>query len=123
MPRPRHAQFDVVIPPARVGQNPVNVVAEIALHFQHQRRRPLLRIARLPAEKLLGEGVHTGRGLAAPHGSENGHTGVESALRDGEPGGIENLPRHDRMMHLADHDSGGRLARIEGPRRESSERG
>ena len=41
-------------------------MAEIALDFQHQRRRSDFWIPRLPGQDLLGERVHTSRGLADP---------------------------------------------------------
>ena len=60
-------------------------MAEVSLDFQDQAGRPALGIARLPGQDLLGERVHTGRGLAGTHGPENGHSGVQSPLRDNEP--------------------------------------
>ena len=61
----------------------------------------VLATARLPGQNLLRERVHTGRGLARTDGSEDGHSCVQSPLRDG-----------DRMMDFPDHDSG---AGLQGP--------
>ena len=41
-----------------IGQDSPDVMAEIALDFQHQARRPALGIAGLPGQDLLGEGAH-----------------------------------------------------------------
>ena len=84
-------------------------MTKISLDFEHERRRPLLWILRLPGEKLPSEGVHTSRGLPGPDGPEDRHAGIQPPLRDGEPGGIENLPRLDRVMDLPDYDGRGRL--------------
>ena len=53
-----HAKLDVVLSTARLDQNLADVVTEISLDFQYQRRRPRVRIMRLPAEKLAGKRVH-----------------------------------------------------------------
>ena len=42
--------------------------------------------------------------LPLPYRSKNGNAGVQSALRDGQPFGVENLPGFDRMMHFPDDD-------------------
>ena len=72
---------------------------------------------------MPGEGVHASRSLPGAHGPEDRHSGIQSPLGDGEPGGIENLPCFDRVMHLADHDGRGLLFGIERPRRERGEGG
>ena len=116
MPAPFHAKLDVVLFPARFVQDLPDVITKISLDFEHQRRRPLLRIGRLPAEKLPGKRVHASAGFPRPHGSEDRHSGIQSALRDGEPRGVENLPRFDRVMDLSDHDSRSLLIRRKRPR-------
>ena len=52
-------RLDIVIFPARIGQDLPDVMAEIALDFQHQRRRSDFGIPRLPGQDLLCEWVHT----------------------------------------------------------------
>ena len=64
----------------------------------------VLATARLPGQNLLRERVHAGRGLARTDGSEDGYSGVQSPLRDG-----------DRMMDFPDHDSGAGIAGLQGP--------
>ena len=78
---------------------------------QTQRRRPHLRIGRLPAEKLPGKRVHASAGFPGPHGSEDRHAGIQATLRDGEPCGVENLPRFDRVMDFPNYDSRSLLVR------------
>ena len=78
-------------------------MAEIALDFQHQASRPALGIARLPGQDLLCEGAHASRGLAGPHGAENGHSGIEAVLRDGEPFRVARFDGFDRVMNLSDN--------------------
>ena len=53
-------------------------MAKIPLDFEHERRWPPLWIVCLPAEYLLGEGVHTSRSFAAAHRSKNGNAGVQT---------------------------------------------
>ena len=86
-------------------------MTEIPLDFEHQSRRPHLRIGRLPAEKLPGKRVHASAGFPRSHGSEDRHAGIEAPLRDGEPRGVKNLPRFDRVMDLPDDDSRSLLVR------------
>ena len=64
----------------------------------------VLATARLPGQNLLRERVHADRGLARTDGSEDGHSGAQSPLRDG-----------DRMMDFPDHDSGAGIAGLQGP--------
>ena len=59
-----HANLDIVLSTARLDENLADVVTEISLDFEHQRRRPHVRIMRLPAEKLAGKRVHASRGFA-----------------------------------------------------------
>ena len=59
--------------------------------------------------------MHAGRGLPGPDGPEYGHAGVQAPLRDGEPGGVGDLPDGDRMMEFSDHDSGAGIAGLQGP--------
>ena len=54
---------------------------------------------------MLGERVHASRGLAGPHGSENGHSGIQSALRDHEPGWIADFDGFHRVVNLPDNDA------------------
>ena len=109
LPAALHAQFDVVFLPPRIGQDPADVVTEIPFDFEHQRSRPLQGILRLPGEELTGERVHASRSLPGPDGPEDRHASVQSPLRDGEPGGIENLPCLDRVMDLPNDDGRGLL--------------
>ena len=80
-------------------------MAEIAFDFQDQASRPALGIDRLPGQNLLGERVHAGRGLAGPHSSENGNSGIEAPLRDNEPGGVGDFDGFDRVVNLPDNDA------------------
>ena len=79
-----------------------------------KRNHSALGMAPLPRQNLLPERVHTGRGLARTDGSEDGHSGVQSPLRDGEPGGAGDLPDGDRMMDFPDHESGAGIAGHQG---------
>ena len=47
--------------------------------------------------------MHASRGLAGPHGVDNGHSGVESALRDNEPGRVADFDGFDRVMNLPEN--------------------
>ena len=85
--------------------------------------RPPLRVSGLPAEKLGREGVHTSRGLPGPHGPEDRHAGIQAALGNDEPGGIEDFPALHRVMFLPDHDPRPLVAGIERPHGKLAERG
>ena len=98
-------------------------MAEVPLDFQHQGRRPQARFVGLPAEQLLGERMHAGRGLPGPDGPEYGDAGVQAPLRDGEPGGVGDLPDGDRMMEFPDHDSGAGIVGLQGPIRKHPQGG
>ena len=92
-------------------------MAEIALDFQHQASRPALGIAGLPGQDLLSEGAHASRGFAGPHGAENCHSGVQSALRDDEPFRVARLDSFHRVVNLTDDDRGpGVFCGIQRPR-------
>ena len=56
-------------------------------------------------------------------GSEDGHAGVQAPFRDGEPGGVGDLPDGDRMMDLPDPDSGAGIAGFQGPLWQLAKRG
>ena len=64
-----------------------------------------LGMAPLPRQNLLPERVHTGRGLARTDGSEDGHSGVQSPLRDNEPRRITRFGGFDRVVNLPDNDA------------------
>ena len=98
-------------------------MAEIVLDFQHQASRPALGIAGLPGQDLLGEGVHASRGLAGPYGAENGHSGIEAALRDNEPSRVARFDVFDRVIDLPDHDSGAGIPGLQGPLGQLAKRG
>ena len=110
----RHAQFEVVILAAHVGEHPADVVTQIPLHFEHDRRRAPLGIRRVPAQQLTREGVQTRGGLAGPDGPDNRRAGIEPPLRDDEPVRGGTLHQVDGVVHLADNDGravGGRRQR------------
>ena len=68
--------------------------------------RPAARRWGLPAcqDKIYcGEGAHASRGLAGPHGAENGHSGIEAALRDNEPSRVARFDGFDRVIDLPDN--------------------
>ena len=80
--------------------------------------RPAARRWGLPAcqDKICwANGVHASRGLAGTHGSENGHSGVQSPLRDNEPGRVRDFDGLDRVVNLP--------TTIPGPASLSGERG
>ena len=85
--RPRVREWFDAFPIAEVGQ-------------------PGAGIASLPGQDLLGQRVHASRGLAGPHGAENGHSGVESPLRDNEPGMVADFDGFDRVVNLSDNAAG-----------------
>ena len=43
--------------------------------------------------------------LPDPDGSENGHSGVEAALRDNEPGRVRDFDGFHRVVNLPDNDA------------------
>ena len=95
-------QLDVVGFAPGVFENRADVVTEIALDFQDERRRSPLGIVGLPAQQLARERVHTRRSLAGPDGPENRHAGIESPLGDRQPFGALDLDSFDRVMDLPD---------------------
>ncbi len=90
-------------------------MAEVSLDFEHERARALAGIVRPPGEKLLGERVHAGRGLAGADGPGDEQAGVEPLFGDDEPRGPLALARHGRMVRLADHQRGRVVVRRGGP--------
>ena len=77
-------------------------MAEIAFDFQHQARRPKLRVRGLPTKKLLRERAHTGGCLPGSYGPDDRHSGKKAPLGNHEPFWPENLPRLERRVNLAD---------------------
>ena len=94
-----------MIDPGRDGVGEQVVIERVPLPEPLQSDLQIvLATARLPGQNLLRERVHAGRGLTRTDGSEDGHSGVQSPLRDG-----------DRMMDFPDHDSGAGIAGLQGP--------
>ena len=122
VPLPGAAQADlrIVVSPAGVLEDLPDGVAEVALDLQDQGRRPPARIASAPGQELLGEGVHTGAGLAAAHRAEDGHAGIKAALGNDEPLRPGNLARLNGMVNLAHNQGRGRVFRRDGPSRQAA---
>ena len=120
VPLPRAAQpdFEVVVPAPGVREDFPHLMAEVALDFEHERASAAAGIVGLPGEKLLGERMHAGGGLARPDRPDDEHAGVESLLRDDEPGGPLALGGGRGVVQFADHDRRRVVAGRRGPRGE-----
>ena len=102
MPKKRSEEL---IDPGRDGVGEQVVIERVPLPEPLQSDLQIvLATARLPGQNLLRERMQAGRGLARTDGSEDGHSCVQSPLRDG-----------DRMMDFPDHDSGAGIAGLQGP--------
>ena len=81
------ANLDVVVLPSCLFQNPVHLLAEVALHFEHQAADLVVGISRTPTKQLLGVGIHARRCLPGADGTHNHHARVEPSLWDCQPCG------------------------------------
>ena len=120
VPLPRAAEPDlqVVVLPVRLAEDAPDLVAEISLDLEHERARAAAGIVRLPGEKLPGERVHAGGGLAGADGADDEDAGVESLLGDDEPGGAIALGRDRGVVQFADDERGRVVVCRGGPCRE-----
>lgn len=93
----------VVFAPVR-RENLAHLVAEIALHLEHEPADATRGIKALVGKELLGEWAHAARRLAGPDGAEDCNSSEQTALRDGEPCGIGNRRRCRCVVKLAENE-------------------
>ncbi|MCY4647120.1 MAG: hypothetical protein OXE73_09610 [Gammaproteobacteria bacterium] len=118
IPLPRAAEPDlqVVVLSAGFAQDAPDLVAEVALDFEHERARTAARIVRLPGEQLPGERVHAGGRLAGADGPDDEDAGIQSLLGDDEPGRPRALGGDRGVVQFADDERrrvvGGRVGPV-----------
>src|SRR5260221_12899237 len=96
--------FDVVVRAASLRQNLLNLAAEVAFNFKHQRTRLCLRVCWPGSQQLVSERGHSARRLSTANGTDQDRARKQSALRDNEPVRILRGNGKARIVNLADDD-------------------
>ena len=88
---------------AAVIEDVLDLVAEVALHFEHESADVLVGVVSPVGDELLGVGIHAAAGLARADRPEDRNAGEESTFWDSQPVGLLSSYRLSGVVHFSEH--------------------